>query len=120
LKLKRADLSGSATAHRKLGVSDWKRSRNWLDRILQSLHRFRRRHGLSHRGDSDFYQPAENFSHEIVKARKKINQLTLQKSGGRTILILTLCLAGMSLALLLTVTRTAAARILISSFAIRC
>lgn len=117
VKVRRADLLGGASALEQLGVADWKRSRNWRS--------------------AGFYGHYTTFAEVLQLVASLAFGLFVASLGGkflprtgknpsengrttnnaRATLILTACLAAMSFALLLTVTRASQLAFLIAAAA---
>lgn len=121
VEVRRENLLGGATALEQLGISDWKRSRNWRS--------------------TGFYSQYVTFA-EVLQliaslvfglfiaslgrgflSNKRQNTEALEQSDTPTRrifapLILACCLAGMALALLLTVTRASQIGFLVSAFSV--
>ncbi|HSK72036.1 MAG TPA: O-antigen ligase family protein, partial [Pyrinomonadaceae bacterium] len=106
VEVKRENLLGGATAMEKLGIGSWKKSRNWRS--------------------SGFYGHYTTYA-EVLQLIASlafgifIAFLTQWRSGAKTrglTIILFFCLAGMSFALLFTVTRASQLAFMISAFTI--
>jgi len=100
LEVRRADLASGESALERLGFSDWKHSRNWRS--------------------AGFYGHYTTYAEVLQLIASLVFGLfiALDKKRSRLGLILLICLAGMSLALLLTVTRASQLGFLVSAFAI--
>ncbi len=124
--VKHADLLGGASAFERLGVSDWKRSRNWRSagfyghyttfaEVLQlvaslTFGLFIAALGTKRRKD------AETRRHGDTEEKNQFeHQIAASPRPRVSVSLLAVCLAGMSFALLLTVTRASQLAFLISA-----
>jgi hypothetical protein len=127
--VKRADLLGGENALARLGISDWKRSRNWrsagfyghyttFSEVLQlvaslTFGLFIAALVIKKRGDT------ETRRHGDTEEKNQFEHKTPASPRPRVpASLLAVCLAGMSFALLLTVTRASQLAFLISAAAI--
>lgn len=121
VEVKRADLLGGASALEKLGISGWKRSRNWRSTGFYS-HYATFAEVLQLIASLVFGLFVASLGRRFLKrSRQDAPRDGAESSGekrGRASLLLAVCLAGMAIALLLTVTRASQLAFLISAFAI--
>lgn len=118
VEIKRADLLGGASALEKLGIADWKRSRNWRSSGFYS-HYATFAEVLQLVTSLAFGLFIASLSKRFLRPRHAdTEEKSPTANGGRWTLIFGACVAAMSVALLLTVTRASQLGFLISAAAI--
>jgi O-antigen ligase len=115
--VKRADLLGGESALEQIGVADWKRSRNWRSAGFYG-HYTTFAEVLQLIASLTFGLFVASLSRRFSRRNnKEATEKGRATNGGRQSLILAACLAAMSFALLLTVTRASQLAFLISAAA---
>jgi len=115
VKVNRADLLGGANALAQIGVTDWKRSRNWRSAGFYG-HYTTFAEVLQLIASLTFGLLVASLSAKFAPQKRTDAEKNQRTTGDwRRRLILALCVAGMSFALLLTVTRASQLAFLISA-----
>ena len=114
VEIKRADLPGGANALERLGVADWKHSRNWRSAGFYG-HYTTFAEVLQLIASLVFGLFIVSFSKRFAPPKRENAEDEQPANSGRRTLILAVCLALMSFALLLTVTRASQLAFLISA-----
>ncbi|CAN5833921.1 hypothetical protein BH24ACI1_BH24ACI1_21690 [soil metagenome] len=136
VEVRRENLLGGASSLEKLGIADWKKSRNWRSagfyghymtfaEVLQLIASLTFGLFIASLGGKFLTQKRWRGAEESQSAvssqqsaENTVNKGQRTKDKGRWTLILGICLIGMAFALLLTVTRASQLAFLVSAFAI--
>ena len=136
VEVRRENLLGGASSLEKLGIADWKKSRNWRSagfyghymtfaEVLQLIASLTFGLFIASLGGKFLTQKrwrgaeeSQSAASSQQSAENTVNKGQRTKDKGRWTLILGICLIGMAFALLLTVTRASQLAFLVSAFAI--